>query len=128
MSGAARLAGALALLALLSGAAESQGPVREAPAARYWRAADLHTRPQIMTHVMPEYPVDLVAGIRGRVVLELAISREGAVDTVRVLRSEPAGRFDASAVKAFSAARFTPGVRNGEPVPSLIRIEVSFGD
>jgi periplasmic protein TonB len=136
---AARLAGALALLALLGGAAESQGPALAAdsgaaggspaaPSARYWAAADLQTRPQIKSHVMPEYPRDLVAGIRGRVVLELFISREGAVDRIRVARSEPPGRFEQAAVTAFSAAQFSPGIRKGQRVPCLMRIEVSFGD
>jgi periplasmic protein TonB len=125
---AARLAGACGLAALLGGAVDLQGPALAGPQARYWGAADLQSRPQIKTHVMPEYPRDLVAGIHGRVVLELYISREGVVDTIRVVRSEPAGRFDDAALKAFSKARFTPGTRKGEAVPSLMRIEVTFGD
>jgi protein TonB len=93
----------------------------------YWPAERLDVRPQIKTHVMPEYPADLPSGVRGRVVLELRISADGGLDRVSVARAEPRGRFEEAALKAFSAARFTPGMRKGKAVPSLVRIEVSFG-
>lgn len=101
-------------------------PGRGAP--RYLPASELDTRPQIMTHVQPEYPAELVSGTRGRVVLELYIAQDGTLDRLRVARAEPAGRFEASALKAFSGARFTPAMKKGKPVPSLMRIEVTYGD
>lgn len=127
MSGAARLAGACGLVALLAGATDQPSPAMAA-APRYWAAAELQTRPQIKTHVMPEYPGDLPSGGRGRVVLDLYISVTGAVDRVRVVRASPPGRFEQSAIKAFTPARFTPGIRKGVPVPSRLRVEVTFGD
>lgn len=102
--------------------------VGTARAPRYLPAAELEARPQIMSRVNPEYPKDLVAGSRGRVVLELFIARDGTLDRVQVARAEPPGRFEDSALKAFSGARFTPGMKNGIPVPSLMRIEVTYGD
>jgi protein TonB len=77
---------------------------------------------------MPEYPAALPAGVRGRVVLELYISSAGTLDRIRVARAEPAGRFEQAALKAFSGARFTPGILKGKAVPSVVLIEVSFGD
>jgi protein TonB len=97
-------------------------------AVRYVPASDLDVRPQVMTHVMPEYPKSLLSGIRGRVVLDLYISITGAMDRVQVVSAKPPQRFDQAAVDAFSKARFTPGRKNGKPVPSRLRIEVSFGD
>jgi TonB family protein len=96
--------------------------------AFYWPADRLDVRPQIKTHVMPEYPKDLPSGVRGRVVLELRISADGTLDRLSVARSEPRGRFEQATLKAFSAARFTPGMRKGKAVPSLLRIEVTFGN
>lgn len=96
--------------------------------SRYWPASRLDVRPQIKTHVMPEYPAQLPSGVNGRVVLELYISPQGTLDRVRVVRAEPPGRFEDSALKAFSAARFTPGMRKGKAVHSLLRIEVTYGD
>jgi protein TonB len=128
VSGGALLArtGALCLL-LLAAAQDAAGPAAAAP-PQYRRAAELDARPQIRTHVMPEYPAALPAGVRGRVVLELYISSAGTLDRIRVARAEPAGRFEQAALKAFSGARFTPGILKGKAVPSVILIEVSFGD
>jgi len=52
----------------------------------------------------------------------------GKVDRVSVVRAQPPGRFEQSAIKAFSAARYAPGMRKGKPAPSRMRVEVSFGD
>jgi len=113
-------AGALAL-ALLAGSVP-------AAATYYWPPRQLEVRPQVKTHVMPEYPKELPAGVRGRVVLDLFVSAAGEVDRVVVVRAVPKGRFEESAIKAFRAARFTPGRHKGAAVPSRLRIEVSFGD
>ena len=132
MNGGALLLRAGAVCALLLAPwPEARGPAAGAAHAAetyYWPANRLDARPQIKTHVMPEYPADLPAGVRGRVVLELFIAADGTLDRVRVSRAEPRGRFEHATVKAFSRARFTPGLRKGRPVPSLVRIEVTFGD
>lgn len=128
MSGGAPLAraGAVCLL-LLVAAQETSNPAEAAP-PRYQRAAELDVKPQIKTHVMPEYPAELPAGVRGRVVLDLYISSAGTLDRIAVVRADPPGRFEQAALKAFSSARFTPGRLKGRAVPSLVRIEVTFGD
>jgi protein TonB len=104
-----------------AGAAQAADP-------QYWPSGKLDVRPQIKTHVMPEYPADLPAGVRGRVVLELYIAANGTLDRLRVARAEPRDRFEQAAVKAFTGARFAPGMRKGKAVPSLLRIEVTFGN
>jgi protein TonB len=122
VSGGTRLAGAAgACLLLLAGAAQAAAP-------QYWPPRDLDVRPQVRSHVMPAYPKDLPSGVRGQVVLEVFVSATGSVDRVNVVRAQPAGRFEQSAVKAFSAARFSPGVRKGQAVPARLRFEVNFGD
>jgi protein TonB len=116
------------------GPAGSAAPGRDAkkpapvPATRYLEAVELDVRPQIMTRVMPEYPEEVLSGTRGRVVLELYIAEDGYVDRARVALAEPAGKFDAAALKAFAGARFTPGVKAGKPVASRLAIEITFGD
>lgn len=127
MNGVLRFAAGLALCGMV-GAAVALGAGPGAAAPRYWKTAELDSRPQIKTHVMPEYPKDLPSGVRGRVVLDLYVSEVGVVEDIKVVRAEPAGRFEEAAKRAFWPARFTPGLRKGKPVPSLMRIEVSFGD
>lgn len=132
MNGGALLlkVGAVCVL-LLAPWQDGRGPgsgYAQAAETFYWPAERLDVRPQIKTHVMPEYPKDLPSGVRGRVVLELFIAPDGKLDRVRVASAEPRGRFEEAAAKAFSAARFTPGMRKGKAVSSLVRIEVTFGD
>lgn len=103
-------------------------PAEAAPAKRRLPLAELDVRPQIKTHVMPQYPEGVPQGTRGRVVLELRIAADGSVEAINVERAEPGGVFEEAAVKAFSKAQFAPGMKRGLPVPTLLRVEVSFGD
>ena len=81
--------------------------------------------PRPLGDIEPVFPPE--AGLReGLVVLTLFIDTQGTVDKVTVVRAEPPGLFEQSAVTAFSAARFTPGMVRGKPVKSQITIEVAF--
>jgi protein TonB len=60
------------------------------------------------------------------VLIELYIDETGTVERVAILRAEPPGVFDASVKRAFSAARFTPGMKEGRPVPVLMTLEIEF--
>lgn len=102
-------------------------PAPRLPAEPYIPADQLDVRPLIMTRVMPEFPADLASGAHGRVVLRLFISAEGTLDTLQVAHAEPRGVFEQAALEAFARARFTPGRKNGQAVPSLILVEVTFG-
>jgi periplasmic protein TonB len=112
----------------VQGSANVARPAPRLPGEAYIPAEELDVRPLIMTHVMPEYPADIISGARGRVVLRLFISADGTLDNVQVAHAEPRGVFDQAAVDAFARARFTPGKKAGEAVPSLLLIEVTFGD
>lgn len=94
---------------------------------RYYSPKDLDTPPGIKTRVMPEYPSEAVRrSLSGTVVLRLFIDESGAVERIVVLRSHPPGVFDASALRAFRPARFSPGAKAGSPVRSQVTIEVKF--
>jgi protein TonB len=119
---------ALLLRAGVLALALQAGSATAAATQFYWPPRELDVRPQVKTQVMPEYPTDVPAGVRGKVVLDVYISTAGSVDKVSVVRAEPKDRFEKSAVKAFSAARFAPGMRKGAAVPSRLRIEVTYGN
>ncbi len=102
-------------------------PAPRLPAQPYIPAEQLDVRPLIMTRIMPEFPPELASGARGRVVLRLFISADGTLDHLQVAHAEPRGVFEQAALEAFARARFTPGKKSGEAVPSLILIEVTFG-
>lgn len=83
-------------------------------------------RPPVkIRHVAPVYPrVALEAKIPGLVILQAVIGEDGAVDDVKVLRGEPL--FNQAAIDAVRQWRFTPTLLNGQPVPVVMTVTVSF--
>jgi len=65
--------------------------------------------------------------IQGAVMLEAVIESDGTVGEVRVTRSlDRKFGLDDAAVNSLKEYRFTPGPKDGIPVPVLVSIEVSF--
>ena len=61
-----------------------------------------------------------VAGVEGTVVLDLIVGEDGKVRDISVMQGLPNGLTDA-ALKAIKACQFSPGERDGKPVPVKIR-------
>ena len=100
-------------------------PPLAATAPVYRASAGLDPAPRPLDDIAPEFPA--AAGTRGgTVVLRLLLSETGAIDKIEVVRSNPPGLFEAAALAAFGAARFSPGFLAGTPVPSQIMFEVEF--
>ena len=98
---------------------------KAAPAAnRYYRTRELDVVPGIMTRTHPEFPD--MARVSGKVLIRLFIDERGTVEHVAILRAEPRGVFEASAQRAFLAARFTPGMKAGVPVKSQLTLQVDY--
>lgn len=95
------------------------------PPDLYFRAGDLDVRPQIRDRVIPVYP-ETAVNLTGKVIVNVFISASGTVDEVAVVRAEPPGIFDESAISAFSTARFTPGMKGHNAVKSLLVLEVNY--
>ena len=67
------------------------------------------------------------AKVQGRVMLEAVVQPDGTVGEVRVTRSlDRKFGMDESAVKALKEFRFTPGTKDGVPVPVLVSSEIEF--
>lgn len=114
---------------VLHGAGVQERPApqasREAAAPpRYYRTSELDVVPGIMTRVNPDYPELVHVG--GSVTIRLFIDERGTVEHVAVLRAEPRGYFEASARRAFMAARFSPAMKNGVPVKAQITLQVDY--
>lgn len=124
-----RLAAALgASLILAAATVPAVAAVPSVPSTTYYYGTrDLDVRPGILTRVEPAYPdTALARGLSGKVVLRLYINEKGTVDRVETLSAAPAGYFEASAERAFGAARFTPGRKGKQAVKTQMVIEVSF--
>lgn len=97
------------------------------PATHYYPARELDIRPQIRSQVEPAYPrTAFEQGQAGSVRLRILIDAQGRVDGVAPQGREASDPFTAAAITAFRAARYTPGIKNGVPVPSEVVIEVQF--
>lgn len=93
-------------------------------ASRYYRTRELDVVPGIMTRTHPEFPD--MARVSGKVLIRLFIDERGTVEHVAILRAEPPNIFEASARRAFLAARFTPGMKAGVPVKSQLTLQVDY--
>jgi periplasmic protein TonB len=81
--------------------------------------------PQKVNDVPPVYPaIARAARVEGLVILEALIGEDGVVRDVRVLRSVQL--LDAAAVDAVRQWRFTPTLLNGQPVPVVMTVTVTF--
>jgi TonB family protein len=82
--------------------------------------------PKLKKFVAPKYPRDLLAkGLRGSVVLQLTLTKLGAVSKAEVIQS--AGPlFDQAAIDAGQQLQFSPATVEGKPVPVAIRYRFRF--
>ena len=91
----------------------------------YLGSAGLDPPPRPLSEIDPVVPA--AAGSRGGiVVLRLFINELGGVDKAEVLNAAPPGLFDASALDAFTNAKFSPGYFAGVAVKSQVTFEVKF--
>ncbi len=88
--------------------------------------ADLEKRPEAVSQVPPTYPRALQkARIEGQVTVVFILSEEGRVEEPRVENSTRP-EFEAPALEAIRKWRFRPGLKDGQPVRSFIRIPLKF--
>ena len=86
------------------------------------------TLPTVLREVKPAYTADAMrAKVQGSVWLECIVMPDGSVGDVKVTRSlDPIFGLDQEAIKAAKQWRFRPGMRQGDPVPVIITIELTF--
>ena len=84
--------------------------------------------PTVLREVKPAYTADAMrAKVQGSVWLECIVMPDGSVGEVKVTRSlDPIFGLDQEAIKAAKMWKFRPGMRQGEPVPVIITIELTF--
>ena len=82
--------------------------------------------PQVEKEVKPAYPgAALQAGVSGNVTLECVVNPDGSVGEVRVVQPvEPS--LDQAAVDALKQWRFKPGTKDGQAVPVMVTVEMTF--
>ena len=84
--------------------------------------------PELVHQVRPSYTTAAMqARIRGVVLLEAVVERDGTVGAVKVLRSlDPTFGLDQEAIRTVRQWRFRPGRRAGAPAAMVVTIELAF--
>jgi TonB family protein len=84
------------------------------------------TPARLVQSEVPTYPADAQAdGVEADVKLEMVVSREGAVESVRAVRRSGYG-LDEAAARAARRFRFAPAVKDGRPVRVRVSWTVQF--
>lgn len=86
------------------------------------------TSPTLQRQTEPSYTADAMrAKLQGVVELEAVIDKDGKVGDVGVMKSLDAQHgLDFEAVKCVKRWQFTPATCNGQPVPMLVALDISF--
>jgi protein TonB len=100
-------------------------PAPDPPAPKIVRVGQGVREPRRIAGGPPEYPLMArAAHVQGTVILEAVINDHGAIERVRVLKSERL--LDAAAIAAVQNWRYTPTLLNGVPVSVLMTITINF--
>ena len=96
---------------------------------KYYEVLELDAIPRPLEKIEPQYPPDALSdGVTGVVHLEMFVDENGEVLSLRVADATVPGVFDQAAIDAFNHRRFEPGLRNGAPVKSHLKLIVNFGE
>jgi TonB family protein len=86
------------------------------------------TPPRVIKEVRPDYtPEAIRQKIAGSVLIQGIVGVDGTFGNLQVVRSlDKVYGLDDAALKAASQWRFTPGMKDGQPVPVTMMVELSF--
>lgn len=106
--------------------ASAQPPSADLDPFDYVPRRFLSVAPKPQGAVVLQYPEGDAEADAVTFVLSLYIDEQGRVRHVRVDEGSPPERFVTAAVATFMQAHFEPGELQGQPVRSLVRVEVSY--
>lgn len=85
------------------------------------------TKPRVLSRAAMEYPkVAAKKHIKGYVIVNLLIAKDGSVEIAKIIASSPAGVFDAAALRGVRNWRFAPAKYKGNPVKVWAKQKVRF--
>ncbi|MEY2933777.1 MAG: hypothetical protein RL033_4526 [Pseudomonadota bacterium] len=84
-------------------------------------------KPKRMRQAEPPYPATLKAqGVEGDVMVSVSIDASGRVTGVSIVQSSGQPEFDRAAQQAAQEERFSPALRDGQPVPFTLTYSYRF--
>lgn len=93
----------------------------------YYAVEQLDESAHLLGEVQRIYPARARnAGIEGFVTLALLVNERGEVDEVQVMKSQPTGYFEESAIAMLRGQRFVPAIKQGVAVKSHWQTTIRF--
>ncbi|MDQ7042186.1 MAG: energy transducer TonB [Sulfurimonas sp.] len=84
-------------------------------------------KPKVQSRPPLEYPAQAAKdGIKGYVVINILIGKDGSVEIAKVLESQPADVFDTAALNAVRSWRFSPAMYKAKPVKMWAKQKIRF--
>ncbi|MDF1883291.1 energy transducer TonB [Sulfurimonas sp. SAG-AH-194-C21] len=84
-------------------------------------------KPKVQTRPPLTYPAQAARdGIKGYVIINILIDKDGSVEIAKILESQPAGIFDTAALNAIRSWRFSPAMYKAKPVKMWAKQKIRF--
>jgi protein TonB len=84
-------------------------------------------KPRVVSRPPLEYPEEAAKnGIKGYVIINILIGKDGSVEVAKILESQPAGVFDKAALNAVYSWRFSPAKYKAKPVKMWAKQKIRF--
>jgi protein TonB len=85
------------------------------------------SKPKVLSRTPMEFPVQAAKeGIKGYVIINLLIDKDGSVELAKILESQPNGVFDDTAINGVRSWRFSPAMYRGKPVKIWAKQKIKF--
>jgi protein TonB len=84
-------------------------------------------KPKVLSRSPLEYPEQAFKnGIKGYVIINILIAKDGSVDIAKVLESKPVGVFENAAINSVLSWRFSPAKYKDKPVKMWAKQKITF--
>jgi len=84
-------------------------------------------KPKVLARPPLEYPAEAAKnGIKGYVIINILIAKDGSVELAKILESEPSDIFDNAALNAVRSWRFSPAKYKQKPVKMWAKQKIRF--
>jgi TonB family protein len=96
-------------------------------AAPEYRASEVDSPPKIVRQTPVKYPSQAKKnGVTGKVIVRCLIGVDGKAEKLEIVKSEPLGVFDDSALSTLKYWQFRPGIKSGQLVSTWVTLPIKF--
>jgi outer membrane biosynthesis protein TonB len=94
--------------------------------SNYYHSSELQSHPEPKVPVIIPFPDVALESRKASAILVLFIGADGKVEHIDFDKSDLPAEFEKVAMDTFMKAEMRPGIKDGVPVPSRMRVQVEF--